>query len=1150
MFNECLHDFLTARVTAAPEATAAVFNESCLTNAQLEQQALQVARSLIAEGITTGSRIAIQVSRSLDMLAGVIGILKAGCTCVPIDPEDTDERRAAILGDCDAQALVADQHYENSLGSWTGLRLTLGRLIDAPYPYDQQPLPGVDADSLAFLFYTSGSTGQPKGVMLSHRALVSGQRWLQTRFPLSEKDRQLLRTTLSVTNLVREIFWPLLSGCVIVVLPPGEHRSPSKLVNTINQSSISVFLAVPALLAGMIEEPEFKQNRTLRYVFSSSDVMPGDLPARFFACDLPARLFNLYGLTEALYSCHWECEPEQEYAGFVPVGFPAELTPVIVDESLRKVTDGQPGELLITGIGIADGYFNQPELTRERFVETPYGLSFRTGDIAKQGADDRIDLLGRVDDQLKVAGYRVEPGEIESHLNRCPGVKDAVVVGIRSPSGNTRLSAYLTFEPGAELSAAAIRASLANRLPDYMVPARFLVVDAIPYTENGKVDRKTLRQLFTRELELSEDRTRPATDTQARIAALWEEVLGIDGIGIHDNFFSLGGDSIQGFLISAKARQKGMKLSATQVFETPTVAEMAVHVESQGFHDPQANTLGYGAHAAAFIPSEDVRNVMAAHGALACSALTDMQKGMLFHSLLDPDSGVYFEQFIYHLEGIVVEPSLQKAWEQVVQRHEILRTGVVTDGLQEPLQFIHEYAPLDWRLLDLSELASTQVQSAIEAYLSEDRRRGFVYEQAPLFRLTLIALGNNQYKLVMSYHHLILDAWSLFILLSDSLEFYRAALDGTPPTLANARPFRDYVTALTQEDVAAAQTYWKNRLKDFKTPTIISQSEKLNLSASVQALHAEARLDMTDLETERLLTFGKQNQLTLNTLVQGAWALVLAKHTQQRDICFGITITHRPVDLAGVQDMVGIFINSLPMRLGVSPHVTLEQWLQEVQGVQVGARAYEHYPLPLVQAGAEVASDQPLFETLLIFENFPRTSDWRSKKGIKIRQERYVGWTNYPFAIEAMPEETLYFQVKYDKGFFSCAKVSEVLEDFRSILNAIAMGAARTLGELVGDLNRSVVAEQAGHGAYTRGQASLPVQRTLAKGHAQECLASIWQQALSIDEIDVLTPFLALGGNSLLALQVYALSRLEGFDFELKDLLSDDGTIQHLASSL
>ncbi|MEW5697800.1 amino acid adenylation domain-containing protein [Pseudomonas synxantha] len=517
MFNECLHDFLTARATLAPDATAAMFNDLPISNAQLEQRADQVARSLIAEGIPTGSRVAIQVPRSLDMLAGVIGILKAGCTCVPIDPEDTDERRAAILNHSDAQALVTDRASEHFVGSWAGVRLTLIRLIDTLHAHDLQNLPAVDADSLAFLFYTSGSTGQPKGVMLSHRALVSGQRWLQTRFPLSKKDRQLLRTTLSVTNLVREIFWPLLSGCVIVVLPPGEHRSPSKLVDAINQSGISVFLAVPALLAGMIEEPEFKQNRTLRYVFSSSDVMPGDLPSRFFACDIPARLFNLYGLTEALYSCHWECHPEQEYAGFVPVGFPAELTPIIVDESLRNVTDAQPGELLITGTGIADGYFKQPELTRERFIDTPYGMAFRTGDIAKQDADGRIDLLGRIDDQLKVAGHRVEPGEIEAHLNRCPGVKEAVVVGIRAPSGNTRLSAYLTFEPGVELSAAAIRTSLADRLPDYMVPARFLVVEAIPYTDNGKVDRKTLRESHSWELELSEDKTRPTTETQARI---------------------------------------------------------------------------------------------------------------------------------------------------------------------------------------------------------------------------------------------------------------------------------------------------------------------------------------------------------------------------------------------------------------------------------------------------------------------------------------------------------------------------------------------------------------------------------------------------------------------------------------------------------
>ncbi|MFJ8860318.1 amino acid adenylation domain-containing protein [Streptomyces sp. NPDC102451] len=1152
-----LHDLLTAQATSAPTAIAALYGDSSASYAQVEAEADRIAAALVAEGVRPGSRVGLHMSRSQGLLPALFGVLRAGGVCVPVDPEDPAERRSTIL------------EY-----SGAGLVLTERALLDGPAPDgvrllafedlldgEASPLPGaveLAPDALAFIFYTSGSTGTPKGVMLTHRALLSGQRWLQQTFPLQPGDRQLLRTTLSITNLVREVFWPVLSGGTVVIVPPGDHKDPDRLVELINSGSVTTLMVVPALLSGILENPAFAANTSLKYVFCSSDVMPGALPERYFAAGLPARLFNVYGLTEALYSTYWECLPGAVYDGFVPVGHPAELTPQVLDESLSPVAPGGTGELCLAGVGIAEGYDRLPELTAAKFAETARGRVFRTGDLARRTEDGCLELLGRMDDQVKIAGYRVELGEVEARLLEVPGVTGAVASGLRGAGGHQRLVAHLTCtdEPP---TAAAIRARLADRLPYYMVPAAFTVIDAIPLTHNGKVDRRSLHELQGAHLELAEEYTAARSELESYLCTLWSETLELPAVGIHDNFFALGGDSIQGFLISAKANREGISLSATQVFATPTVAETAAFIEEQrrtrpaltGAFDPEGFTLA----------DEDLAAVRASaadpDGIETVYPLTEMQKGMLFHSLLDPDSGVYFEQFLYAVDGEVDLDAYHQAWQQVVDRHEILRVWIATKGLSEPLQAVQNTAELGWTVLDWSGRTDAEQAELLEQYLDEDRRRGFAYDRAPLFRLTLVRLGSTSYKLVMSYHHLILDAWSLFVLLRDSLEIYHSKLEGRLPELRPTRSFGDYVAFLEQEDIAGARGYWLDRLAGFRRPTVIGRSAQLGLSASSQEMHAEARLDLGEELTERLLAFGRANQLTLNSLVQGAWAVVVGGCSAQDDVCFGITITHRPVALAGVEDIVGIFINSLPMRVGLEPEQPIGRWLQRIQRTQVAARSHDHYPLPLIQQRTDLPSGQPLFESLLIFENFPRGTGWSGRGGVHVRQERYVGWTNYPFAIEAMPEEQLFFQVKYDLAFFDAESVDRILGAFRGVLESIADGGTESVGKLAEHIaaNRpGPAAEPLPEGAAAR--ALFPARGTAATAGAgtapgsedEIALARIWAEVLQVEQVDIHAPFLALGGSSLAAMRLVALAQAEGFDFELSELFTEDGTVHRLAA--
>ncbi|MFC4586112.1 non-ribosomal peptide synthetase/MFS transporter [Sphaerisporangium corydalis] len=590
-----LHGLVEEQIARTPGRTAVTFEGASLTYAELGERADRVARRLRALGAGPGTRVAVCAERSLDLVAGLLGVLKAGAAYVPLDPEYPAERLEFMLADSGATIVLTQRRLRETLPATlkTARLLTLDDPADRPTrteakrtdtkqteaerPPETTAGRGAEAGDVAYMIYTSGSTGRPKGVPNSHRGIVNRLDWMRKRFPLDAGDTVLQKTPASFDVSVWEFFWPLLAGARLVLARPGGHKDAAYLAGLIRTEGVTTLHFVPSMLAVFLADEDARSCTSLRRVICSGEELPAGLAIRCRET-LPAELHNLYGPTEAAVDVSaWACEPG-ELAGRarVPIGAPIQNVRLyVLDPRLRPVPIGVPGELHIGGAGLAYGYHGRPALTAERFVPDPYGPPgsrlYRTGDLARWRADGTVDFLGRLDTQVKVRGLRIELGEIEAALRDQPGVRDAAVIVREDRPGDKRIVAYLA----GDAQAGEVRAALKLRLPDYMVPSALVPLEGLPLSPNGKLDRRALPEPAPVREEGTEF-VPPETATQESVAAVWRAVLGVERIGIDDDFFDLGGHSLLATQVIAGMRANhGAGVSVMDLFQNPTVRGLA-----------------------------------------------------------------------------------------------------------------------------------------------------------------------------------------------------------------------------------------------------------------------------------------------------------------------------------------------------------------------------------------------------------------------------------------------------------------------------------------------------------------------------------------------------------------------------------------------
>lgn len=1514
-----VYELFERQAKHAPDACAVVFQGQHLSYRALNERASALADRLRVLGVRPEVRVALCLDRSVDLLVAILGILKAGGAYVPLDPNYPPVRRDFILKDADAALLLTQTSLRERFGTG-GPRLVC---IDALDEAEQRSA-AVDAhrpvapQDAAYVIYTSGSTGNPKGVVIEHHSVVAFCYWARTVFSDAEFAGVLASTSICFDLSIFELLTPLCwGGRVVLVENALTLPAPSSALD------IALINTVPSVLVAMLRSGGIPDS--VLTVNLAGEPLRQALVDQVYQHKHVQRVLNLYGPSECTtYSTYTVVAPNA-----VPnIGRPIDNTQAyVLDHRLQPLPIGVPGELYLGGAGVARGYLNRPELTSERFVPDPFGSApegrlYKTGDLCRWLADGTLEFLGRSDHQVKLNGFRIELGEIEAALLGHAAIREAVVVMREDPETDKRLVAYFVPRSGEQVSPAELRSHLQRTLPAYMIPAQFVALAAMPLNANGKVERRALPPPDVRRSQGERRSVPPRSAVEQTLAEVWQAVLRIDNVGVEDNFFALGGDSILAIQVTSRAKKAGLGISVRQLFEYQTIAQLArvattqpdrwaeqgptsgavtltpiqrwffsqqfeephhfnqavlLAVEAQldpaaltaavrllvQHHDalrlryagigaaatqscaasdesvavqvldlssvsssdatrimqrqaaetqaslslvhgplmrvvwfdrgsgrdgrlllvihhlavdgvswrilledleaaytqalrgetlrlapkttsfqcwadrlaahactesvqqqrsywqslpraiplprdfnsqpssvasaqsievtldadetrallqeipsvyrteindlllsalllalaqwtgqtrlrfdleghgreeispeldlsrtvgwfttlypvnlelPQGSLgavikgvkeqlrripqhgLGYGLlrylqederageelqaadgadvrfnylgqfdgdearsnlfrwtnedtgptqspnalrthaldingfvyggqlrvawtyskdlHQRTTIDSVAQRFVAALRALVAhCQAsdaggrvpsdypmvtlsqatvdrlagngrsvediypLSPMQGGLLFHTLRDQSSTAYVQQLTFRvMDGLQVS-AFALSWKQLLARHTILRTGFVWEGLDEPLQVVRTRVELPWSEYDLRQESPSQREGRLTEFLQEDRRRGFDLAAAPLLRLTLLRLDDQAYQVVWTFHHLLLDGWSLPLLFSELFAFYEAAGTGATLRLPCARPYREYIRWLQQQDWEQAEAFWRQALRGFTTPTKLPIGRPSPADSPPSFAEYSERLSAA--ETEQVERFARSQDLTVNTVLQGAFGLLLRRYTGEQDVVFGATQSGRAGTLSELATRVGLFINTTPVRVQWRDEATVAACLRDLQSQQAAQLPHAYVPLRDIQSWCEIPRGQSLFETLWVMENYP--VDDALQKGpfpLSVTAAQVVEQNNYPLTLTVLPGVQLTLRCSYDSGRFDSASMQRMLGHYRTLLlgmvaepearvSTLELLTAAELQQLLVEFNATRTADAGEHPIHT-----------------------------------------------------------------------------------
>ncbi|MBW8684663.1 non-ribosomal peptide synthetase [Chitinophaga rhizophila] len=959
--DKTVGEIFSTQATATPSATAVIFEDTILTYEELEAAANQLAAYLLQSGVTPEMLIPVCLDRSADLIVTLLGILKAGATFVPLDPRYPKQRIEQMLSDTDYKLAITSSEYRDLFDSEVKV-LTLEALqpILGLMPATALPV-YTKADGLAYVMYTSGSTGRPKGVMVTHRNIVSlalGSGFLDW----SSTDVLLSTGSPSFDASTIEYWGTLLNGATLVLCAEDRLLDTAQLKEEIQDRGVTCMWFTAGWLNQLVDT-DISIFTGLKTIMAGGEKLSAAHISRLRDAYPELNIINGYGPTENTTFSLTYAIKDVIAGGSVPIGYPlSNRSAFILDDTLQVLPVGVPGELYVGGAGLSRGYLNQPALTTARFIYHP-GTGermYHTGDLARVLPDGSIAYLGRTDDQVKLRGFRIELGEIESVLQDSGYINRGVVV-LRGEGSSKHLLAYVV--PEAHYEEDALLSYLSERLPDYMIPSAVITLEVFPLTNNGKIDKRALPDPDGHAMQ-SAGYVAPLTNTEVTIARIWQEVLQLDRVSIHDDFFRLGGDSITAIGVISRLRKAfGDHIKLYDLYRSGTLSQLALLIDST-----QASIVANEPTSAISAAIEATKTELMA--ALPDAAaiediypLSDIQSGMIYASLLSPDKSIYHDQFAYMLPADLDIERFTHAFSLLVQQHGTLRTIFDLNLQEQGVQLVYKQLPVSFNYLDYSRQGKEAAAMAIRSYLEAERQRPFKVTELPLWRGTIVKLA-DRHVFLFQFHHVLLDGWSAASLNTALGNIYeQLAIDPALSLPALKATYKDFVIEqLVDKQSQRSRTYWQQTLSGYKRLDIFTSADE------------EQRIVMhyDNAFFEKLKQLAQDNDMSLKGVFLGAFLYVFGMLTYEDEVTIGIVTNNRPLIEDG-DKIFGCFLNALPFRFSTQrKDLTWRQWFQHVEEQLLDLKQYERLSLSEITRlnGEQAQQENPFFDVLFNFINF------------------------------------------------------------------------------------------------------------------------------------------------------------------------------------
>jgi amino acid adenylation domain-containing protein len=1123
--QKCIHELFEAQVRRSAEAVAVEFQAQKLTYGELNQRANQLGHYLRRMGVGPEVRVGLCMERSLEMAIGLLGILKAGGAYVALDPRYPVERLKFMVEDSAIAVLVTQNDLLEQLPGAPKAICVDKELGEIARESGKDVGLSLHPENLAYVIYTSGSTGRPRGVAIQHGSANVLLQWAREVFTAEELDGVLASTSICFDLSIFEIFVPLSWGGKTIVV-----RNALDVAEMGQVPGVRLLNTVPSAMAELLQLKGVPCS--IRTVNLAGEALPPNLVEQLYKELRVERVFNLYGPSEDTTYSTYACLKRGDTHERVPIGKPISNTQAyVLDREYQPVPVGITGELFLGGQGVARGYLNRPELTAEKFIPNPFSKRggeriYRTGDQVKWERNGNLEFLGRVDQQVKVRGYRIELGEIEAALQAHEGVRACAVIVREDQPAEKRVVAYVV--ANGVVKPETLREFLKERLPEYMVPSAFVEMEQLPLTPNGKIDRKVL-PAPEKEWSGRNGYTGPRNGDEEILCGLFAEVLNRDRVGVHDDFFAIGGHSLLATRLVSRIRAAlGIDLGLRSMFESPTVAKLAFHLQD----------------------GKKIQISLRRHPEVVRAPLSYSQRRLWFINELQGSSAEYNMPEALRLRGRLNVDAIRRVIQTIVDRHESLRTYFAEDR-GEPVQIIAPSLTLEIPVTNLSGLSQAEQQRQVMASVNNEWSDPFDLAHGPVLRLKLLKLAEEDHILLRTFHHIVSDGWSLGVFMREFRDLYEAYSQGRENPLPDLPlQFADFALWQMQEASEGLDEdlrFWQEHLKEIPEELEIPRDRP---RPPVQTYVADA-CGIT-LPAEKIAALKRCGRSTLYMTLLTAFAVQMHRYSGQDDIVVGSPIANRQDER--LEGLIGFFANMLAMRVGVDPNASFGELLEKVRGLSLETYRHQHIPferlvevLPLRRS----LNRMPIFQVVFALQN--ASSGTQELKGLKVEELGTEAWTvRFDLEVHAIERNgQLDIVWIYNRDLFDRWRIEQMARHYERLLAAavqdlakpvcyLAMLSASEIQQLkIGGMPLTEKMRQRARNPYIAPETPL-----------EQMVAGVWQETLGLERVGLDDNFFDLGGYSLLVARVrFSLRERLQKEIALSDFFSYP-TVRLLAGKL